>query len=250
MSILLVLCPIIAIGAIIDAIAGGGGLITLSAYVAVGLPPQVALGNNKFAAAGGTTIACYRYIRNGQVDWKVGSIAILFSLAGSAVGSSLATRFADAYLHYLLIFLVPVIAVFIMLKPDFGQAKPMDDKLAIPLSAVAGLALGAYDGFFGPGTGMFLTIIFTSVIGLDLLRSCGTAKVVNLASNVAALATFVRFGSIDYSIAIPCAISAIIGGYIGSGLAIRGGVKVIKPVMLLVLGLLLLKVASSTFGLF
>lgn len=250
MSILLVLCPIIAIGAIIDAIAGGGGLITLSAYVAVGLPPQVALGNNKFAAAGGTTIACYRYIRNGQVDWKVGSIAILFSLAGSAVGSSLATRFADAYLHYLLIFLVPVIAVFIMLKPDFGQAKPMDDKLAIPLSAVAGLALGAYDGFFGPGTGMFLTIIFTSVIGLDLLRSCGTAKVVNLASNVAALATFVRFGSIDYSIAIPCAISAIIGGYIGSGLAIRGGVKVIKAVMLLVLGLLLLKVASSTFGLF
>ncbi|HHT80758.1 MAG: TSUP family transporter [Sphaerochaeta sp.] len=250
MSILLVLCPIIAIGAIIDAIAGGGGLITLSAYVAVGLPPQVALGNNKFAAAGGTTIACYRYIRNGQVDWKVGSIAILFSLAGSAVGSSLATRFADAYLHYLLIFLVPVIAVFIMLKPDFGQAKPMDDKLAIPLSAVAGLALGAYDGFFGPGTGMFLTIIFTSVIGLDLLRSCGTAKVVNLASNVAALATFVRFGSIDYAIAIPCAISAIIGGYIGSGLAIRGGVKVIKPVMLLVLGLLLLKVASSTFGLF
>ena len=250
MSILLVLCPIIAIGAIIDAIAGGGGLITLSAYVAVGLPPQVALGNNKFAAAGGTTIACYRYIRNGQVDWKVGSIAILFSLAGSAVGSSLATRFADAYLHYLLIFLVPVIAAFIMLKPDFGQAKPMDDKLAIPLSAVAGLALGAYDGFFGPGTGMFLTIIFTSVIGLDLLRSCGTAKVVNLASNVAALATFVRFGSIDYAIAIPCAISAIIGGYIGSGLAIRGGVKVIKPVMLLVLGLLLLKVASSTFGLF
>ena len=250
MSILLVLCPIIAIGAIIDAIAGGGGLITLSAYVAVGLPPQVALGNNKFAAAGGTTIACYRYIRNGQVDWKVGSIAILFSLAGSAVGASLATRFADAYLHYLLIFLVPVIAVFIMLKPDFGQAKPMDDKLAIPLSAVAGLALGAYDGFFGPGTGMFLTIIFTSVIGLDLLRSCGTAKVVNLASNVAALATFVRFGSIDYAIAIPCAISAIIGGYIGSGLAIRGGVKVIKPVMLLVLGLLLLKVASSTFGLF
>ena len=250
MSILLVLCPIIAIGAIIDAIAGGGGLITLSAYVAVGLPPQVALGNNKFAAAGGTTIAWYRYIRNGQVDWKVGSIAILFSLAGSAVGSSLATRFADAYLHYLLIFLVPAIAIFIMLKPDFGQAKPMDDKLAIPLSAVAGLALGAYDGFFGPGTGMFLTIIFTSVIGLDLLRSCGTAKVVNLASNVAALATFVRFGSIDYAIAIPCAISAIIGGYIGSGLAIRGGVKVIKPVMLLVLGLLLLKVASSTFGLF
>lgn len=250
MNILFILCPIIAVGALIDAIAGGGGLITLTAYVAVGLPPQIALGNNKFAAASGTTIACYRYIRKDQVDWKVGTIAILFSLAGSAVGASLATRFADAYLNYLLIFLVPVIALFIMLKPDFGQAKAMEAKTAIPLSALAGLALGAYDGFFGPGTGMFLTIIFTSIIGLDLLRSVGTAKVVNLASNVAALATFIRFGNIDYAIAIPCAISAIIGGYIGSGLAIRGGVKVIRPVMLLVLTLLLLKVISSTFGLF
>lgn len=250
MSILFILCPIIAIGAIIDAIAGGGGLITLTAYVAVGLPPQVALGNNKFAAASGTTIACYRYIRKGEVDWKIGTIAILFSFAGSSVGSYLATRFADAYLHYLLIFLVPAIALFILLKPDFGQAKTMASKYSIPLSAVAGLLLGAYDGFFGPGTGMFLTIIFTSVIGLDLLRSCGTAKVVNLASNVAALTTFIRFGSIDYGIAIPCAISAIIGGYIGSGLAIRGGVKVIRPVMLFVLALLLLKVVSSTIGLF
>ncbi|HKL59798.1 MAG TPA: TSUP family transporter, partial [Sphaerochaeta sp.] len=120
----------------------------------------------------------------------------------------------------------------------------------IPLSAAIGLLLGAYDGFFGPGTGMFLTILFTSVIGLDLLRSSGTAKVVNLASNVAALITFIRFGNINYSIAIPCAISAIIGGYIGSGLAIRGGVKVIRPVMLFVLSLLLLKVITSTFGLF
>jgi len=250
MSILFILCPIIAIGAIIDAIAGGGGLITLTAYVAVGLPPQIALGNNKFAAASGTTIACYRFIRKDQVSWKVGTIAIVFSLVGSSVGSYLATHYADAYLHYLLIFLVPAIAVFIMLKPDFGQAKPMSSKYAIPLSAAAGLSLGAYDGFFGPGTGMFLTIIFTSVIGLDLLKSCGTAKVVNLASNVAALATFIRFGNIDYAIAIPCAISAIIGGYIGSGLAIRGGVKVIRPVMLFVLVLLLLKVITSTFGLF
>ncbi len=250
MHILFILCPIIAVGSLIDAIAGGGGLITLTAYVAVGLPPQMALGNNKFAAASGTTIACFRYIKGDQVDWKVGTIAIIFSLAGSSVGAALATRFADLYLSYLLIFLVPLIAVFILLKPDFGQAKAMDAKYSIPLSALTGLVIGAYDGFFGPGTGMFLTIIFTSVIGLDLLRSVGTAKVVNLASNVAALATFVRFGNIDYSIAIPCALSAIVGGYIGSGLALRGGVKVIKAVMLLVLTLLLLKVVSSTFNLF
>ena len=248
MNILWILCPIIAIGSIVDAIAGGGGLITLTAYVAVGLPPQIALGNNKFASASGTTMACYRYIRSGQVAWKVGCIAILMSLSGSALGSYLATIFADKYLHYLLVFLVPALAVFMMIKPDFGQAKPMGTSFAVFLSALSGLIIGAYDGFFGPGTGMFLTIIFTSVIGLDLLKACGTAKVVNLASNIAALATFARYGYIDYGIAVPCALSAILGGYIGSGLAIRGGAKVVKPVMLFVLSLLLMKVLLSMIG--
>jgi uncharacterized membrane protein YfcA len=195
-------------------------------------------------------MACYRYIRSGQIDWKVGAIAVVMSLLGSALGSYLATIFADKYLHYLLVFLVPAIAVFMMVKPDFGQAKPMGNKLAVFFSALSGLIIGAYDGFFGPGTGMFLTIIFTSVIGLDLLKACGTAKVVNLASNVAALATFMRFGNIDYAIAIPCALSAIIGGYIGSGLAIRGGAKVVKPVMLFVLSLLLLKVLLGMIGIY
>jgi uncharacterized membrane protein YfcA len=248
MSVLWILCPIIAIGAIVDSIAGGGGLITLTAYVAVGLPPQMALGNNKFAAASGTTIATVRYIKGGQVDWKIGSIALVMSMIGSAVGSNLATRYAQTYLQYLLVFLVPAIAVFMLAKPNFGQARMRGTASAMLLGGAGGLVIGAYDGIFGPGTGMFLTLVFTSVIGLDLLKSCGTAKVVNLASNYAALATFVLHGTIDYSIAVPCAISSIVGGYIGSGLALKGGAKVVKPVMLLVLFLLLLKVVLGMFG--
>ncbi|MGE4585387.1 MAG: TSUP family transporter [Sphaerochaeta sp.] len=245
MGVLWFLCPVIAFGSFVDAIAGGGGLITLTAYVAVGLPPQTALGNNKFASASGTVIASLQYISRKQVSWAVGLIAIVFSFLGSAYGSYLATRFASTYLHYLLVFLVPALAAFMLLKPDFGRATHHTKAFTLSLGALTGLVMGAYDGFFGPGTGMFLTLIFTSALGLDLLKASGTARVVNLASNIAALATFLMHGVVDFSIAIPCAFSAILGGYLGSHLALRIGSKVVKPVMLFVLALLLVKVVVS-----
>lgn len=247
MSILWLLCPVIAFGSFVDAIAGGGGLITLTAYVAVGLPPQTALGNNKFASSSGTLIASIRYIAHSQVSLLVGVVAIIFSFLGSGFGSLMATRYASTYLSYLLVFLVPALALFMMLKPDFGQAKSRSKPFVVLLGMITGLVMGMYDGFFGPGTGMFLTLIFTSVLGLDLLRACGTARVVNLASNVAALAVFLRHGAIDFAIAIPCALSAIIGGYLGSTLALSVGVKVVKPVMLFVLAILLVKVVVGMF---
>jgi len=247
MSVLWILCPIIALGALIDSIAGGGGLITLTAYVAVGLPPQVALANNKFASSSGTLVATYRYFKQKQIDGKVGLVAVVFSFAGSFLGASLATLYANVYLNYALLVLVPAIALFMLFKPDFGQAHEHSNTALFLLSALTALVIGTYDGFFGPGTGMFLTLVFTSVIGLDLLKACGTARVVNLSSNLAALATFLYHGSVDFSIAIPCAISAIIGGYIGSGLALKVGAKVVKPVMLFVLTLLLLKVTLQMF---
>lgn len=247
MSVLWILCPIIALGSFIDSIAGGGGLITLTAYVAVGLPPQVALANNKFASSSGTLVATCRYFRQKQIDAKVGVVAVFFSFVGSFLGATLATIYANVYLNYALVVLVPAIALFMLFKPDFGQAYEHSKTTLFMLSATTALVIGTYDGFFGPGTGMFLTLVFTSVIGLDLLKACGTARVVNLSSNIAALATFLYHGSVDFSIAIPCAISAIIGGYIGSGLALKVGAKVVKPVMLFVLSLLLLKVLLQMF---
>lgn len=247
MNILILLCPIIAFGSFVDAIAGGGGLITLTAYVALGLPPQTALGNNKFASASGTLVASIQYLRKSQVSLSIATVATLFSFIGSVVGSFLATRYADTYLNYLLVILVPAVALFMVFKPDFGQAKEKSRLLLFSLASITGLVIGAYDGFFGPGTGMFLTLIFTSVLGMDLLKACGTARIVNLASNAAALAMFLYHGVIDFSIAIPCAVSAVIGGFLGSRLALKIGVNAVKPVMLFVLCLLLVKVAVSLF---
>jgi uncharacterized membrane protein YfcA len=247
MNILWILIPVIAFGAFVDAIAGGGGLITLTAYVAVGLPPQVSLGTNKFASSFGTTVASTHYIRRGQVSGAVALFAIPASFAGSALGSYLAELYATRTLGYLLLVLVPALALFMLLNPTFGSAKERPKPFVYSLALASGFVLGAYDGFFGPGTGMLLTLIFTSVLGLDLLAASGTARVVNLSSNLAAMAVFLYHGSIDFSIAIPCAISAIAGGWLGSRLALRVGKTLIRPIMLLVLALLLIKVALELF---
>ncbi len=192
-------------------------------------------------------VASIQYLRKSQVSLSIATVATLFSFIGSVVGSFLATRYADTYLNYLLVILVPAVALFMVFKPDFGQAKEKSRLLLFSLASITGLVIGAYDGFFGPGTGMFLTLIFTSVLGMDLLKACGTARIVNLASNAAALAMFLSHGVIDFSIAIPCAVSAVIGGFLGSRLALKIGVNVVKPVMLFVLFLLLVKVAVSLF---
>ncbi len=245
LHILWALCPLVFLAGVIDSIAGGGGLVSLTAYAAFGLPPTMALGNNKFSSTCGTTIATIRYAKNKDIDWSVVVVAFVCSICGSLLGSRLALILDGVYLQYLLLFLVPVIAVLTLVKPDFGKAKECRHKLLV--SAITGLVVGCYDGFFGPGTGMFLTWIFSAVVGLELLKAVGTTKVVNLSSNIAALVTFAISGNIDYRIGIPCALSSIAGGYIGSGLAVRNGAKVIKPMLVVVLALLLVKVVVNLF---
>ena len=147
------LVPVIFFGAFVDAIAGGGGLITLTAYVAAGLPPQVSLGTNKFASSFGTTIASIQYIRRGAVARFVALVAIPASFLGSSIGSALAERYASATLSYLLIVLVPAIAIFMVVNPTFGQARERSKSFVMIVAALLSLLLGCYDGFFGPGTG-------------------------------------------------------------------------------------------------
>ncbi|HOQ93717.1 MAG: TSUP family transporter [Spirochaetales bacterium] len=247
MTTLLILLPIIFFGAFVDAIAGGGGLITLTAYVAVGLPAQSALGTNKFASSFGTTIASAQYISKKAVSWTVAAAAIPASFIGSAIGSALAERWAGDYLVYLLVVLVPAIAVFMLVNPNFGRGKSRPKSVVLTISFLLSLLIGGYDGFFGPGTGMLLTLVFTALVGLELLEASGTARLVNLSSNIAAMAVFLFHGSVDFSIAIPCAVASIIGGYTGSRLALKVGARLVKPIMLFVLALLLVKVIIDLF---
>lgn len=241
----------IFIGGLVDSIAGGGGLITLPAYYAVGIPPHMALGTNKFASSIGTLTASIRYFKEHQINFKVGIIAAVCGMIGSPLGAKLAMAIDEKYLSYVLLVAVPIIAVMILRKKDFGQAKTGADApsagKAMVLSAVIGLVIGSYDGFFGPGTGTFLTLLFNSVLGMGILSACGTTKLVNLSSNVAALATYALNGNVIFSIGIRCTIFAILGNWVGSGLALKNGTKIIRPIMIVIMVLLLIKVASGLF---
>ena len=249
LSQMIILFACIFLGGLVDSIAGGGGLIALPAYYAVGLPPHMALGTNKFASSIGTFTATLRFIKNKQVNFKVGAVAAVAALIGSPIGAKLAMAIDEKYLRYVLLIAVPVIAVMILRKKDFGEETEHEPPLArsILLSIAIGFGLGMYDGFFGPGMGTFLTLLFNSVLGLSILRSCGTTKVVNLSSNVAALVTYALSGNVLFGIGIRCTIFAILGNWAGSGLALKKGAKIVRPIMIVAMILLLFKVATEMF---
>jgi hypothetical protein len=243
MHLLIFLLPLIFLAGFVDSIAGGGGLISLTSYMAFGIPSHVALGTNKFAACSGTTVAATRYIKAGQVNFKICIFAAISALIGSSIGARLVLLTSDVFIKYMLIIVVPILAVFTALKKDFGHGGEVEESAKVyAICALISFFVGGYDGFFGPGTGMFLTFFFTALLNMDITKACGNTKIINLASNIAALSTFIYFGNINYAIAVPCAAAQIAGSYVGSGLAIKKGVDIVKPIMLIVLALLLLKV--------
>ena len=238
-----VIYPLIFIAGFVDSIAGGGGLISLTSYYAVGLPPHMAAGTNKLSSSAGTLVASIRFILSKNVNWTSALLASGGALAGSAVGARLALGLPERYLQMILLVLTPLLAVFTIAKKDFGtRTKDLPENKIRLYSLFAGLLIGAYDGFFGPGTGAFLTIIFSSGLGFEMAKACGNTRIVNLSSNLAALVTFIASGDVNYAVGIPCALCSILGGYLGSGLAIRKGAAVVRPVLAGVVALLLVKV--------
>jgi len=242
---LLIICPLVFFAGLVDSIAGGGGIISLPAYVAAGVPYHMALGTNKFASTIGTSVATARFVKNGKVNYKAAAVSVPSALAGSYAGARLALMISEVYLQYTLIVMLPFIAVFILKSGNFkkdGYTKQISDVAMMLLSTAAGFIIGAYDGFFGPGTGTFLILIFNAVIGFDILTSNGNAKVINLSSNAAALATFLYSGMVVIPIGVFAAVFGIAGNYIGSGLALKKGIKLIRPMFIVVLSLLMAKV--------
>jgi uncharacterized membrane protein YfcA len=250
LHILLIVCPLVFLAGFIDSIAGGGGLISLPAYLFAGLPAHQALATNKFSSTFGTALAFFRFAGSGKIRYKASLLAVAGALPGSFLGARLALACDEEYLKYLLFAVIPVIAAVVLVKKDFGG---QDRSASVPaartavISFLAGSVIGTYDGFFGPGTGTFLILIMTGLIGFDLTTSSGNAKVVNLASNVAALAAFILSGKVLYLVGIPAALSGMLGGWLGSGLAVKKGAGAIKPIFLLVLLLLFGKIGIDLF---
>jgi uncharacterized membrane protein YfcA len=229
---------------LIDSMAGGGGLISLPALLAAGIDPHLALGTNKVQSCLGTSFSTARYLKHGQVHLKIALLAAAGALAGSYLGSLTALALPSQHLAAIIPPLIVVVAVITFARREFGVHDTFGEAgLGHYLLALGtGLGIGFYDGFFGPGTGTFLAFAFVCLFGFGFARATGNTKVVNLASNFAAVIAFSLSRQVRWEVALPMGLANIAGNWIGSGLAIKGGARVIKPVFGLALALLLVKI--------
>ncbi len=234
----------------VDAIAGGGGLITLPVLLATGMPPHVALGTNKGQSIFGASAALVRFARAGLVSRRLAWVSFPLGLLGALAGTRLVLWVRPEVLKPLVLALLVAVAAFLA----FRRAPPPGDRPEPPLSrlrALGGLAaflLGAYDGFFGPGTGTFLIVAFSTLLGHGLLRASADAKVVNFASNLAAVALFGWKGVVLWQVALPMAVAQFVGAWVGAHLTVKGGDKLVRKVVLCVVVALVLKLGGDVLA--
>lgn len=251
LRMLMIICPLIFTAGFVDAVAGGGGLISLPAYMLAGLPAHVAAGSNKFSASLGTIIAAGNYIKSGKVQFKTAISSAIGAIVGSSIGASLALYISDQFLKAIMMVAIPLVAILLVTKKNLGKEtklKEWDYKLYILVSFGIGICLGAYDGLIGPGTGTFLIIMFSSILGIDLVTASGCAKITNLASNITALIIYIIGGKVIFILAIPAAICSMLGAHLGSRFAIKGGSKNVRYIMFLVIALLFFKTGIEFIG--
>jgi uncharacterized membrane protein YfcA len=239
----LALLALAAFGAgLVDAIAGGGGLITFPALVAAGLPPHIALGTNKGQAISGAVSSAVSFWRGKGLDHDRALLGFACGFVGSILGAFAVLAVRPEPLRPVIIVLLAGAAAVVLLR---GRVKARTHPPAHPRMALAGIALGlgAYDGFFGPGVGSTLIVAFMLVFGDAITRASGNAKIVNLASNAAAVLVFAVRGTILWQVALPMAVANGLGAMVGARLALRRGDRFVRWVVLVVVACAMVKLA-------
>lgn len=244
LGLVVALSLVAGVAGFVDAIAGGGGLLSLPSLLAAGLPPHLALGTNKAQGMFGSGAAVFRYAREGWIDARRARWTFPLGALGSLAGGGLVLLLDPGALRVLVIVLLCFAAVFLA----FRRPKPATEttttaKHPLLAAGVIAVTLGAYDGFFGPGTGTFLVILLVAALGLTLEKATGEAKVVNFASNVASMVLFASKGLILWKIALPMAAAQLLGAYLGAHTAVKGGARLIRFVVLGVVAALVAKLS-------
>ena len=246
--VVLLICAGVFLASLMDAIAGGGGIISVPIYLIAftGVPTYYTLGTNKLSACVGTCFSTARYVRQGYVDWKLFAPAIPLSLLGSLAGTWLQHRTPDVILKYLLLVILPVVAI-VTLRGRSWPDEPgeLDAKKRTAVIWAAAALIGIYDGYYGPGTGTFLMITFVRLAKLDTRHASGGTKVLNLASNIGGTTAALANGYVFLGVGLIASLASIAGHYLGAGLAIKNGSRIVRPAVILVLLLLVIKVASE-----
>jgi uncharacterized membrane protein YfcA len=247
---MIMLCAAVFFGGFIDSIAGGGGCISLPAYLLTGLPPQTAFACNKTSSFIGLSMSAFNYLRSGAVDVKTTAAAAASGMAAAWGASFIVLALPADVFQKLLICVLPFVAVFLLIKRDFGgedRHSTLSTARVMLYAVLVGAGIGLYDGVIGPGAGTFAIMAFATVLRFDLRRASGSAKMLNWATNFGSTISFAVSGITVWRIALIAAAFSIAGHYLGSSLAIKKGAPFIRVMMGVAVFILLAKLAADVF---
>lgn len=223
----------------VDAIAGGGGLISVPVLLGVGMPPHLALGTNKLQSSCGTFMAAHSYYRQGLIDKNKLITGLIFTLLGSLTGAITIQVLSGDLLSKMIPILLFIILLYTIFTPKFGKTEQPPKISERAFFVIFGFLLGFYDGFLGPGVGSFWVFAFMFFAGFSLIKATAYTKVFNLNTNLVALACFAIGNNIDYRVGLCMAAGQLIGGRLGAYLAIKKGARVIRPIFIIVVAMTL-----------
>lgn len=241
--ILLLICAGVFCAGFVDAIGGGGGIISVPIYLLAGLPTHFALGTNKMSSCIGTAVSTARFLKRGLVRWDLALPSAVLAMLGAFLGTRLQLAVDERILKYVLLLVLPTAAVVLLRQKKLPEVQgEMAEQKRRVIVWSASLIVGVYDGFYGPGTGTFLLLAFCTMARMDVRTASGNVKIVNLSSNLSALCTSLLARKVLIWIGLMAACFSIAGHFIGAGLAIKNGSRIVRPVILCVLCLLLVKI--------
>ena len=242
MNQFLIVCPLLFLAGFLDAIGGGGGLISLPAYLLAGLPVHSAIATNKLSGSCGTALATWKFIRRGLVNWRLAVPTVAAAILGSSLGAKASMAVDGAVMEKLLLLVLPAAACIVLRSRSFHDGGTIVlDARTWATALVSAAAVGFYDGFYGPGTGTFLIIAFTAAARFPLKNANAQAKVINLTTNLTSLGVFLTGGQVVFALGLAGAVCNMAGNFLGAELAVKQGARITRPVILLVLALLALK---------
>lgn len=243
----LIVCPLVFLASFVDSIAGGGGLISLPAYLIAGVPVHNAIATNKLSSATGTLISTIRMVKNKYADLKLAPWSIAAAFIGSTIGAHVALYVSDEILKKILLVVLPITAFYVLRQRNLEPKDPfsLSKGRMYVIVIIASFVIGMYDGFYGPGTGTFLLLVFTGFAKMDVRTSSGNMKLVNLSSNIAALVTFIMAGKVVWALGLTASVFSVAGHYIGSGMVMKKGTGIVRPIIIFVLVLLFIKIITN-----
>ena len=218
----------------VDSIAGGGGLLTMPVLLWSGLPPAIALGTNKLQGAIGTLTSSFNYYRNGHVPFRTALFSIITAFIGSAIGTYSVQQFDNQTLSALLPVLLIGFALFFLFSHRMTDQDARQRLNQYTFALTAGLGIGFYDGFFGPGAGAFYVIAYITLLGYGVTKATAHTKLLNFSSNISALIFFQLSGLVVWEVGLIMGLGQVIGSYTGSHMTMKHGVKLVKPMIITV----------------